>query len=88
MNTKHLLIVAMMAAMLVGTTALATTESAFATYGKSQSTSQANACGNGVAPLNVGCQNLGSQIQGDENGVSLAGNQAFPPIDLNGDDKK
>ena len=24
-----------------------------------------------ILPLNVGCQNVGSQIQGDENGVSL-----------------
>jgi len=30
-----------------------------------------------VLPLNVGCQNVGSQIQGDENGVSLAADQAF-----------
>jgi hypothetical protein len=37
--------------------------------------------------LNIGCQNTASQIQGDENGVSLAAEQAFPSIS-NGDDGK
>jgi hypothetical protein len=62
--------------MLIGATALAT-DSAFATKKKeyNQATSQANACGNGKLPLNVFCQNLGSQIQGDENAVALDGFQ-------------
>jgi hypothetical protein len=34
--------------------------------------------GNGEAPTNVGCQNIDSQIQGDENSVALAGVQTFP----------
>jgi hypothetical protein len=81
MNTKYLVIVAVMTAMLVGATALATTDSAFATkYDKNQAISQANACGNGELPLNIGCQNVGSQIQGDENGVALAADQTFPQI--------
>ena len=81
MNTKYLVIVAAMTAMLVGATALATTDSAFATkYNKNQAISQANACGNGELPLNIGCQNVGSQIQGDENGVALAADQTFPEI--------
>ena len=73
-------IVAAMAVMLIGATALAT-EDAFAgkkKYGKSQAISQANDCGNGFLPENVGCQNIASQIQGDENAVSLAAEQAFP----------
>jgi hypothetical protein len=80
MNTKYMFIVAAMAVMLVGATALAT-EDAFAgkkKYEKNQATSQANACGNGELPLNIGCQNVGSQIQGDENAVSQAAEQAFP----------
>jgi hypothetical protein len=82
MNTKYLVIVAAMIAMLVGATALATTDSAFATkYDKNQATSQANACGNGELPFNVGCQNIGSQIQGDENSVALAADQVFPSIE-------
>jgi hypothetical protein len=55
-------------------TALSTTDSAFAgkkKYEKSQALSQANACGNGVLPLNVFCQNLISQIQGDGNAVTI-----------------
>jgi len=81
MNTKYMFIVAAMAVMLVGATALAT-EDAFAGkkkhYEKNQAISQANACGNGFLPENVGCQNIASQIQGEENAVSLAAEQAFP----------
>ncbi len=73
-------IVAAMAVMLIGATALAT-EDAFAgkkKYEKSQAISQANDCGNGFLPENVGCQNTASQIQGDENVVVTAADQAFP----------
>ena len=78
MNIKYLIIVASMTAMLVGATALSATESAFAgkkKYEKSQAISQANACGNGVLPLNAFCQNLVSQIQGDGNAVNVVGVQ-------------
>lgn len=72
---------AVIAATLVGTTAI-TADSAFATkYDKNQAISQTNACGNGELPLNVGCQNVDSQIQGDENTVSLAADQTFPSIE-------
>jgi hypothetical protein len=78
MNTKYLVIVAAMTAMLIGATALAT-DSAFADkkkhYDKNQATSQTNACGNGKLPLNVFCQNIDSQVQGEENAVSLSGSQ-------------
>jgi hypothetical protein len=78
MNFKYIAIVAVLAATLVGTTAI-TTDSAYATkYHKNQALSQANACGNGELPLNIGCQNIASQIQGDENSVSLAADQTFP----------
>jgi hypothetical protein len=79
MNTKYMFIVATMAVMLVGATALAT-EDAFADgkkkYEKNQATSQANACGNGKLPLNVFCQNINSQVQGEENAVSATGSQS------------
>lgn len=84
MNTKYFVIVAAMTAMLIGATALATTDSAFAgkkKYEKNQAISQTNACGNGELPLNVGCQNIDSQIQGDENVVALAADQVFPSIE-------
>jgi len=81
MNIKYIAIVAVIAATLVGTTAI-TADSAFATkYDKNQALSQANACGNGELPLNVGCQNIASQIQGDENAVSLAADQLFPAFE-------
>ena len=68
-------IVAAMVAALVGVTAFAT-DSAYATkYEKNQAISQANACGNGELPLNVFCQNIGSQVQGEENAVALDGVQ-------------
>lgn len=57
-----------------------TADSVFA-YEKNQAVSQTNACGNGELPLNVGCQNIDSQIQGDENSVVLAADQVFPSIE-------
>jgi hypothetical protein len=79
MNTKYMVIVAVMAVMLIGATALAT-DDAFAGKKKhkeyNQATSQANACGNGKLPLNVFCQNIGSQVQGDENAVAASGSQS------------
>jgi hypothetical protein len=73
-------IVAAVAVMLVASAAAAT-ENAFADgkkkkYEKNQALSQANACGNGELPLNVFCSNSASQIQGDENAVSTASEQA------------
>jgi hypothetical protein len=81
MNTKYMVVVAAMAIMLIGATALAT-DDAFAdkkkkSYEKSQAVSQVNYCGNGELPLNIGCQNTASQIQGDENAASLASEQEF-----------
>ena len=80
MNTKYMVVVAAMAVMLIGATAFATTESAFAGgkkhYEKNQATSQTNACGNGFNPIDVFCQNAASQIQGDENIVTLLPTQS------------
>ena len=82
-------IVAAMAVMLIGSTALAT-EDAFADkkkrggYEKSQATAQTNYCGNGEMPLNVGCQNTASQIQGDDNTVALESEQEFEEEELMG----
>jgi hypothetical protein len=82
MNTKYMFVVAAMAVMLVGATALAT-DSVFADgkkhYDKNQAVSQANACGNGELPLNVFCQNIDSQVQGEENAVSVSGSQGEVP---------
>jgi hypothetical protein len=74
MNTKYIVIIGASAVMMIS--ALATTDSVFA-YEKSQAVSQVNDCGNGELPLNVGCQNTVSQIQGDGNEAALASEQAF-----------
>jgi hypothetical protein len=75
MNFKYIAMVAVITATLVGATVISA-DSAFATkYDKNQAISQANACGNGELPLNVFCQNIGSQVQGDENAVALDGFQ-------------
>jgi hypothetical protein len=78
LNNIHLLIIAAMTVMLISAAILSTTDSAFAgkkKYEKSQAAAQANYCGNGEAPLNVFCQNLLSQIQGDGNAVNIIGVQ-------------
>jgi hypothetical protein len=82
MNAKYLVVVAAMTAMLVAATALAT-DSAFADknrkhdggYKKSQAVVQTNECGNGDTPIDVFCQNLDSQIQGDNNTPVLEAEQ-------------
>jgi uncharacterized protein YdeI (BOF family) len=88
MNTKYLIVVAAMAIMLIAATALAT-DSAFADknrkhdgkgrYKKTQAVSQVNDCGNGFEPFDVFCQNLASQIQGDNNAPALDADQGFGP---------
>ena len=78
MNNIHLLIIAAVTVMLIGATTLSTTDRAFAgkkKYEKSQAAAQVNYCGNGEAPLNVFCQNLLSQTQGDGNAVNVIGVQ-------------
>jgi hypothetical protein len=80
-NTKTLAIVAVAAvtAMLIATSIVGTHD-AFADkkkYGKSQALPQANSCGNEYLPMNVGCQNTGSQVQGNGNYKSLEAQQAF-----------
>jgi hypothetical protein len=42
---------------------------------ESQAESLANACGNGELPFNILCQNLASEIQGDENAINIMGLQ-------------
>ena len=71
MNTKYLAVVAALAVMLVAATALATTDSAFATKYKSKS----QAVAHGFMSENVWCQNTALQIQGDDNHARLASSQ-------------
>ena len=84
-NTKFLVVVAAMAVMLIGATALAT-DDAFAGkkkhddkkkggYERGQAVSQVNDCGNGELPLDVWCQNTASQTQAEGNEAALASSQ-------------
>ena len=88
-----------MTAMLVVATGFATGDNAFADnkryhdkkggYGKSQTTSQANDCGNGNfgwGPFfsiegGVSCQNIASQIQGQDNEAGLTSTQESAATD-------
>lgn len=79
-NRRALAVTAVTVLMIIAatTTSMATTGISFASS-TNQATASANDCGNGQMPTNVGCQNLGSQIQGDGNSVALAAQQTFPP---------
>ena len=84
MHTGNVNKVRVIAAIAI-VTALVTTTSLTMTiapdvyaYKKYQAASQASACGNDEVPINVGCQNIYSQIQGNENVVSLTAQQTFP----------
>jgi hypothetical protein len=87
MNAKYMFVVAAMAVMLVGATALAT-DSAFADgkkkYGKNQAIGQTNACGNGDMPMYVLCSNTGSQVQGKKNAIALDSFQQVPDYKKHG----
>jgi hypothetical protein len=75
-KVRNFEIVVAVAAMLLATAAIsmATTDNVSA-YKKTQATAQANECGNGDTPIDVFCQNLASQIQGDHNSVAMSAEQ-------------
>lgn len=75
-KTFGILAVAAVVVMLVASAATVQ-EDAFAGKKKKyqQSLSQANDCGNGKLPMNVFCQNLAAQIQGDGNAMNIIGAQ-------------
>ena len=77
MNNNSLTIAAIaVLAALLATGAVISSEIAFAGghhYSKSvrQTVAQDNYCGSGTMPLDVNCQNLGSQIKGSHNAVNV-----------------
>ena len=84
MNSKYMVVVATVATMLLGATALATEDVLAGKkkhYEKNQAISQVNECGNSIIPTNVGCRNTASWVQRDENVVSQASEQAFPSVE-------
>ena len=44
-------------------------------YTKYQATAGTNDCGNGKLPMNILCQDVGSEIQGDRNDLNIIGLQ-------------
>jgi hypothetical protein len=77
-NSKRFGMVAIAAvAVMLISSAATVQEDAFAGKKKKyeQSLSQVNDCGNGIFPLNVYCQNLAAQIQGDGNAMNVIGVQ-------------
>jgi hypothetical protein len=49
-------------------------------YSGSQSSGQANDCGNGILAFSILCQNCDSQIQGDENSLGVLCEQSTPSV--------
>jgi len=49
-------------------------------YSGSQSSGQANDCGNGILAFSILCQNCDSQIQGDENSLGILCEQSAPSV--------
>jgi hypothetical protein len=75
MQNKKLLIVAaaaILATVTLSASAFIEDNTAAKKYEKNQAASGANACGNEELPLNVLCNNMASEIQGDENAVGLS----------------
>ncbi|HZD35452.1 MAG TPA: hypothetical protein VE130_09630 [Nitrososphaeraceae archaeon] len=81
MQSQKLAIITAISALLLATSAVPTlTPQSASAYHKNQATSQTSACGNEFMPINVGCQNADSQIQGDENAAALTAQQTFPEV--------
>jgi hypothetical protein len=80
MNAKSLAVIAgVMLAILASVNDVSATK-----YESSQASSGANDCGNGFAPLNIFCQNLASQVEGDGNAINIIALQ--PPSGEIGED--
>lgn len=78
MQNKKLLIVAaaaILATVTLSASAFIEDNTAAKKYEKNQAASGANACGNEELPLNVLCNNMANEIQGDENAVGLSSAQ-------------
>ena len=74
LNKKTLVVAAAAIVMTItlSTSAFFNDNSAAKGYEKNQALSGTNDCGSGELPLNVLCNNVGSEIQGDENAAGLS----------------
>jgi hypothetical protein len=74
-RTLAILAIATIAAFLV-TAAVMIPDNALAhSKKKTQTTAQANVCGEGTLPLAIFCQTLSNQIQGNDNAANMIGQQ-------------
>jgi hypothetical protein len=80
MQSQKIAIITTIALLIVISAFSTLTPQSASAYEKSQATSQTSACGNEFMPINIGCQNTDSQIQGDENAVALTAQQTFPEV--------
>jgi hypothetical protein len=81
-NPKFIIAAVITAVMVIEANAISTIitiESVFA-YRNNQAASQASTCGNSQIPTNIGCQNKGSSIQGDDNAVRVTGQPHFSAL--------
>jgi hypothetical protein len=69
-NMKSLALITGVMLAIVGSVA-SINEASATKYESSQVSSGANDCGNGELPLNVFCQNVASQIEGDGNAINI-----------------
>ena len=76
MSFGFLAIIAAFIFLITASTVMGTHIVFASSYEKSQVISQTNECGNYWFPLNVLCSNVSSQVQGDENSVAVATEQA------------
>jgi hypothetical protein len=83
-NNKTILVIAVTAVFTIMITSAIVSETAFAKCKKSrsgsglhsrQTISQADVCGNGSGALDINCQNLANQVQGNGNAVNIIGVQ-------------
>jgi hypothetical protein len=89
-NTIAIVAIAAVAVMLIAASPIAADHAAYAkkkyrhhhhhssSSKKTQTVAQANACGDGTLPLDIFCQALSNQIQGDDNAVNVIGVQPAP----------
>lgn len=71
-----MLLIALIVPASLHSSVISSFEEAFALkYDKTQVTSVLNGCGNGEFPLSVLCQNLDSEVQGNENAMNIIGLQ-------------
>lgn len=71
-----MLLIALIVPASLHSSVISSSEEAFALkYDKTQVTSVLNGCGNGEFPLSVLCQNLDSEVQGNENAMNIIGLQ-------------